>query len=305
MPDFLYEFFYSALLWGSLVTWGLWRLRKHIHGGYSGMALWLVLVWFGWHTAVAWFDFVLPPGARLIAAESGQPLAAKRAVLTWHSYPIPIIWLNFCTGRQAHLTDGRGKVSFRFTPYPSLISGTFSRSLQMVVPGRVDESKESTLLMPIRGDMKTSRLEGGGGGYGHDSISCYRYRPQYYYHQNTRQPWARRAGLLPGEEDPFEITFREACIEQQDWTRNYWYIDKMMFHTPSLGGRRDQEPPMPLPEPLEQFLKEYGDKPCDRRYGTCERRISPARHAEFCAYFSDLRSAIRTAEGNTDSADAR
>lgn len=293
MANTLREILYSAILWGSLITWGLWRLRRAVHGDWGRIAVWSALFWFGWQTAVAWLDFVLPPSVRLIEADTGKPIANRRAVLTWHSYPIPLIWLNFCTGRQAHLSDADGHVAFRFTPYPALLSGTLSRDLDTIVPGRFRRSIETDLLAPIRGDLPMERLGIGGGhtsNFGYSSCD-FNYRPQYYY-DASGHPWASRVGLLPGEESAFDTTYREACVEQQPGTLHWAYMEEIVLSARPFAwkGQRDR-PRVALPAELEQGLASFLDDRCDSHYRDCTRPVTPQVRAQFCSYVKEVRVA--------------
>ncbi len=278
MLSFLAEFLFSAILWGSLITWWFWRRRKTAIGRFRHGLLTLGMGWFGLHTAIAFYGFLLPPSGRLIDADSGEPIKNSRVIATWTSYPFTI-WTSYCSGKQAHLTDADGDFAFRLAPAPTLVFGTLVRGLNPQVPGRIDNRKHALLLAPLWGDIPIQRYAPGRKLAGGPNTGCHvEILPQYDFNLE----------VLPGEEHPFEVMYREACVERQPWTFYDQYLQDMKMSGPA--GRHAE---LPLNDPrliavfkLRPLIAPRGCPPIG---DLCASPISADVHDTHCVYFSWLR----------------
>jgi hypothetical protein len=295
MNDFLAEFFYSAIFWGTLVTGFLWWLHRKNPKGFVGAVIWLPLLWFGAHTAVAWYGFFLPPSGRLIDADSREPIKNSRVVATWRSYPLPIVWIDYCVGRQAHLVDSDGAFSFRFAPYPTLLVGSMWRTVDPAVPGRHTDRRNLPPLSAPTGDVLIRRLKPGGSQVlveQSDYYCHFSFAPQYFYSAQERHKGLHfaRVGLLPGEEHPFETTYREACIERHEATLAGNYMRGMMIVSRLTGRNLKSETPLlPIPPVVEQAFALPDPAQCPLGFGRCEDKVTPELRAQFCEYFAGIR----------------
>ena len=282
MNELLGELLYSAIFWGSLVTLLLcWLLRK-ISNRFGRAVLWLPLVWFVVHTVIAWYGFLLPPSGRLIDADSGAPIKNSRVIATWSSYPLSL-WTSYCTGKQAHLTRSDGAFAFRFAPYPTLLLGSFYRGLNPEVPGRIDNQRGALMLAPLRGDVLIQRYAPGRETFGGVGGDCdIQIAPQY---SDNLQP-------LSGEESPFEVMYREACIEHQPWTLTDHFIRDMMMRRPKVSGGYSGWPPKDAPpeEIQHLLLEELDPRGCPPIGNECASSISSETHEKFCTYFATQRN---------------
>ncbi len=295
MNTVLAEISYSAILWGSLIVALLWYVRSRIRHEFSRVLLWIPLGWFGLHTVIAWYAFFIPPGGRLIDAATGVPIGNRRVVTTWISYPIPIIGISTCTGRQAHLTKEDGTFAFRFAPYATLFSGTYRRFVNPMVPGHYDESWDGYWLTPPRGDMRARRYF-----VGRQNVPMpigkwceFSSTPQYEYGAPyvSKQRPAGIVGLLPGEEPPFDATYREACIEKRDWTLNYIYMKAMLDEARYSGPRLELGGGLPIAPPASmQYEMDQIAIGCDAHNGTCTKAIVPEVRESFCGYMAEVRA---------------
>lgn len=275
MNTFFAEFAHSAILWGSVVTSLLWWLRRRGTRRIDRWILTPLLLWFAIHTAIAWYGLFVPPMGRLVDAESGQPLANERVVVSWISYPMAI-WTTHCSGRQAHLTDAEGDFSFPLAPYPTLLVGTFARGITPHVPGRLNHRKLSRLLMPVWGDVRIER-------YRHD-LNLSASGPNTGCHEQFASQYPDNLVLLPGEAHPFARMFQEACIAQQPWTLVDAYMKDMMLRRPD----RNQSSKAP-PTEVQSALRELGAHGCaSGEGGACAKSIDPAVRTVFCDYFKTI-----------------
>ena len=284
MRTFLFEFLFSAVLWGSLFTWWLWRWRGRVESGLARKLLCLPLAWIGLHTALAWYGFVLPPSGRLVDADNGAPIKNTRVTTSWVSYPMSL-WNTICSGEQAHLSDENGEFAFRFAPMPTLLFGTFYRSQLIRAPGRVLEGRGAFPLMPLIGTVPIShftpnaRIMGDG---------------PFWQCELVIGPGAS-SHLLPGEEHAFDVMYRDACVEKQAWTLTDVFIQEMMRYA-FLKGRAD---PMgflsrlPLPPFLRDELRRLQPVGCRPAGGLCASSINPNDRDQFCRYFTKLQAAVR------------
>ncbi len=278
MNGFFAEFFYSAIFWGSTVTAFLWWLRSKVKGRFGRAAIWLPLGWFALHTVIAWYGFLIPPSGRLIDADSGEPIGNKRVIATWVGYPLAI-WTSYCSGKQAHLSDEDGNFSFRLAPYPTLFLGTLARGLNPEVPGRIDNRKVSVLLAPIWGDLSILKYSPGRTVLGGPNTECdVDVAPQY----------PNNLELLLGEKHPFEVMYREACVEHKPWTMTDRFVRDMMLRRPNADNSTWPilDPP---PEEIQRLLlDELKSRGCPPIGNECVSAISQETHGKFCTYFASL-----------------
>jgi len=257
MSQFLSEFLYSALLWGTPITGLLWWLQRRARIGFVRKLLWLPLFWIGLNTANAWYGFLLPMSGRLVDADSGQPIAGVRVYANWHSIPMSV-WYNFCTGQQAHVSDARGQFAFRFVPYPSLVFGALYRGVDPRVPGRIIVNKAGYLWAPLVGDMAIPRYVPGHrtSSQGRTSGCDGSIAPQFV----NLPKGVLNQTLLPGEEHPFEVLFREACIGQRPWTYNNQYLLDLIWerhYSQNQLGQWTVPPPQCRRKPIEYFRNRW------------------------------------------------
>ncbi len=282
MIDYLAEFFYSAIFWGSIVTALLWWLRRKIENRFGRAAIWVLFGWFALHTVIAWYGFLIPPSGRLIDADSGEPIGKSRVVSAWISYPTSP-WSAGCSGRQAHLTDDNGQFAFRFAPYPTLISGSLMRGLLMSPPGRVPEGKGDWSFKPLSGTTLIHRFKPGHRVTGNSvGTIC-----------ETAVDSQENHALLPGEAHPFEVMYREACVERQPSTLTDAYLREMMRLRSILQDSVwNWPPPDSPPTNIQQQQRKYLglEGRCVEGSGVCASAIEPGLRDEFCVYFTSLRS---------------
>jgi len=284
MINFLAEFLFSAILWGSLITVWLWRRRAHSTGRLRRGVLTVGLAWFALHTAIAWYGFVLPPSGYLVDADSEDPIKNARVIATWGSYPMSL-WTSYCSGRQAHLSDEDGHFAFRLAPAPTLIFGTLVRGLNPEVSGRIGIRKSAVLLAPLWGDVPIQHYAAGrrSNGTGPNTACKINIIPQY-----------RGNRVLAGEEDPFEAMYVEACIEKKPWTFTGTFLRDMTWNRPNQTDPFFAVPGQPSnpvpPEILKRVYEELDQTVCPAG-GTCSSSVSPAVHRQFCEYFTSLRDA--------------
>ncbi len=278
MLTFLAEFLFSAVLWGSLLTWWLWRRRKRAQG-FGAWLLWLPLAWFGLHTAFAWYGFILPPSGRLVEDESGKPIPNARVEAIWSTaYPV-LVMLGKCAGFQAHLTDANGTFSFPFAPLPTLFLGTLVRGLQPMPPGRVLNGRTRIFPLWLRGEIRIRHYEAGKPWTDSHSGGCEsKFLPQHW------------GGLLRGEAYPFSVAYREACVEHQPWTlTNFYNWDLWRYAT--VKGWHDPKEWVSLPQlppALSVKFNALHIGPClSPDGGACAMAIDPALRAEMCSYFTE------------------
>jgi len=278
MLTFLAEFLFSAVLWGSLITWGLWHWRKRAQTGVARRLLWLPLAWFGLHTAFAWYGFVLPPAGRLVEDQSGQPIPNARVEAHWGAYPV-LVSIGYCPGFQAHLTDADGDFSFRFAPVPTLFLGTLWRNITTQVRGRFLISRSAVFPKWLRGEMRVRPYQVGHSAQRYGGGGCKsKFLPQHW------------GGLLPGEAYPFSVAYREACVEQQPWTlTNFFIWDLWRYAT--VKGWHDPKEWVSLPQLSPALSVKFNALhigPClSPDGGACATAVDPALRAEMCSYFTE------------------
>ncbi|MDZ4813072.1 MAG: hypothetical protein SGI99_10730 [Pseudomonadota bacterium] len=282
MNNFLSEFLYSAVLWGSLLTALLWWLRSKAKSRVSRGLLFLPFWWLVLHTAIAWYGVLIPPSGRLVDADSGEPIKNARVIATWISYPMAI-WTSHCSGRQAHLTDGDGGFAFRFAPYPTLAFGTLFRGLNPKVPGRISNQKFTMLLKPLWGDVPIQKYAPGRwtSEIGPNTGCRVAIAPQFDYAD----------GLLPGEELPFDVMYREACIERQPGTFTNEYLYFMMQSSSDSAGQRHVVSGLDDPKwiAVQELRPQIVPAGCPPIGNLCAVEVSAKVHDAHCEYFSWLR----------------
>jgi hypothetical protein len=281
------EFLYSAILWGSLITLLLWWWRRPIKSRAGRIVMALPLAWFALHTAIGWYGFVWPPSGRLIEADNGAPIRNTRVIATWISYPMSL-WTMRCSGRQAHLSDDDGAFAFRYAPYPTLFAGIGFRGLRPLVPGRVQTGKMGRPWTLLRGDISFKKYAPGAKtDDDSQSVGCkVAIAPQFTYEQVNDHAYA----LFPGEEHPFEVMYREACIERQPSTFTNTYLDFMSGSSSQTMGAAYAKlhPDEPRILALREASKQLGQFGC-RTGGVCAASATKEAHDAYCAYFSWIR----------------
>jgi len=278
MLTFLAEFLFSAVLWGSLITWWLWRRRKRAQSGIARKLLWLPLFWFGLHTAFAWYGFVLPPAGRLVEDQSGQPIPNARVETNWGTFPVMAL-IGDCPGFQAHLSDAEGDFSFRFAPVPTLFLSPAWRTIMPQVPGRFLTGRAVFFPKWLRGEMRIRHYQAGHSAGRFMGGSCQR--------KFLPQNWGWR---LRGEEEPFSAVYREACVEQQPWTLMDLFIRDLMRYA-IVKGMHDPKrfvSRLPMPPALNAKFNAIRPGACGSEEGVCATAIDPALRAEICSYFTNL-----------------
>ena len=267
------EFLYSAILWGSLATALLWWLwRRYRHRVVRGI-LTVPLAWVGIHTAFAWYGFVIPPSGRLIDAETGQPYANRRVIATWISYPLAL-WTSYCSGRQAHLSDAEGDISFRFAPWPTLIVGTFFRGLNPEILGRIDNRDMAIFPGPLFGEIPVSQYAPERDTSWFPNTECKKLIAVQY---SGSQP-------LPGEVNQFEAMRHEACVAGNAWT-----LTDLFMRDLDRGAARYTSGGAP-PLAIQQRLLTLGGHGCrPGEGGVCAQAISKEVRDQLCAYYITLR----------------
>lgn len=276
MSAFLGELLQSAVVWGSLITLSLWWLRRRSTRPTPRVLMTLPLIWFGVHTAIAWYGLLLPVSGRLTDADTGLPIANAKVISTWHSYPLGL-WTSYCSGKQAHLSDVNGRFAFPFAPYPTLFVGTMSRGINPRVPGRINHRSLLTLPIPVMGDVAIQQYapERSESRSGPNTECKVALAPQY---PNNLQ-------LLPGEEHPFEVMYREACVEYRPSTLTDSFLTEMMLRRPH-SVRTQQDPPQHIQDGLSE-LAGYG---CTNgEGGICARAVSEETRDMFCQYYGTVR----------------
>jgi len=281
MLTFLAEFLFSAVLWGSLITWWLWRWRKRAQSGFARKLLALPLFWFALQTAFGWYGLLLPPSGRLVDADSGAPIPNVRVVANWIGFLPPALWTTYCSGKQAHLSDAQGEFAFPFAPVPTLFAGVLGRGLNPLPTARIAQRRLAFGLEPLRGDMPVSqyapgRKLGGGPNTGCDvEIGS-------QYPSNLR--------VLPGEEHPFERTYREACIEQQTWSLTDAYLHDLVRSSRIRIGELADDHPLQLapPLPMQEAIRRLAPDGCPPIGNRCVRAVIPEVRSEICTYLQPL-----------------
>lgn len=287
MAQFISEFFYSAILWGSLgtaVTWWLWRRCSSVARAF----LTLPLAWIALHTAFAWYGFVIPPSVRLVDAESGQPHTNRRVIATWISYPLAL-WTSYCSGRQAHLTDAEGDVSFRFAPWPTLVVGTLARGLNPEILGRIDNRTSATFPLPLFGETRVHHYAPHRGISGGPNTGCKKsIAVQYSGSEN-----------LAGEINQFEIMLNEACLTSNPLTLTDLYMQDLV-----RGAARHTSSGAP-PLAIQRLFRTFGGHGCRtsgipgglsfalssrEEGGICAQAIPRGVRDQLCAYYVTLRA---------------
>lgn len=272
MAQVISEFFYSAILWGSLVTavtWWLWRRCS----GITRAFLTLPLVWIALHTAFAWYGFVIPPSVRLVDAESGHPHTNRRVIATWISYPLAL-WTSYCSGRQAHLTDAEGDVSFRFAPWPTLVVGTLARGLNPEILGRIDNRTSATFPLPLFGETRVHHYMPDRDTSWFPNTGCKRTIAAQYPGSET----------LPGEVNQFEAMLDEACVTNNPLTLTDLYMRDL------ARAAARYAPNLTSPLAIQVGLRTFGGHGCaPGEGGVCAEAIPQEVRNEFCAYYATLR----------------
>jgi len=278
MAQSISEFLYSAILWGSLattLTWWMWRRLTHrvVRG-----ILTLPLGWIALHTVFAWYGFLIPPSGRLVDAETGQPHANRRVIATWTSYPLAL-WTSYCSGRQAHLTDAEGDISFRFAPWPTLVFGTFARGLNPEILGRIDNRSVAISPIPLLGEIPVSQYVPERKLSGDPITDCRKHIAVQYSGSRA----------LPGEVNQFDAMLHEACVAGNTWT----LTDLFMLDL-DRGAARYTSGGAPPPE-IQNLLRTFGGHGCPPgEGGVCAQTISKEMRDQLCAYYITLRAPEET-----------
>ncbi|AVP96202.1 hypothetical protein C7S18_02895 [Ahniella affigens] len=209
----VFEFLTSAVLWGTLVTILVIRLRNALDPGWRRKFVSVGLAWVALHTGIAWYLLVLPTSGTIVESTTGQPISGVRVDNYWHTYPIGI-FVTACSGRQARVTDAGGHFSFPFVPVTSLLMGTFYRSVMPKVEGRLKTARNSFIPYPLRGEIPIFAFDSKADG--------------------ATQSFARgcdvllgpsvKNGKLPGQRSALSFLFSEACVEKRAHTRTDRYL---------------------------------------------------------------------------------
>ena len=288
MKILLAEFLYSAILWGSLATLLLWWLRRRVTNKWGQRFLFVPFWWLAIHTAIAWYGFVLPPSGRLVDADSGEPIKNTRVIATWLSYPMAI-WVSHCSGRQAQLTDADGDFAFRFAPFPTLLFGTTLRGINPQVPGRIDHRELAFVLVPIWGKLPIQKYAPGRSlsELGTNTECRVDIAPQFV------QPFK----LLSGEENPFDLMYREACIEKRPDTYTNSYMHNLMSSSADYAGYRFSEKDRSDPrwQAVQKWWPFLGNTGCPLIGGVCAAGIPPEAHDGMCEFYTWQREMKRGA----------
>lgn len=272
MAQFISEFFYSAILWGSLgtaLTWWLWR---RFSSPLARSFLALPLGWIALHTAFAWYGFVIPPSVRLIDAESGHAHANRRVIATWISYPLAL-WTSYCSGRQAHLTDAEGDVSFRFAPWPTLVFGTLARGLNPDILGRIDNPALAIFPIPLFGETQVYHYAPHRSISGSPNTECKKTMAVQYSDSRT----------LLGEVNQFEVVLNEACV-----ARNPLTLTDLFMQDLDRGAARYTSSGAP-PLAVQRLQRTLGGHGCPGEGGVCAQFIPGGIRDQLCAYYITLR----------------
>lgn len=279
MTTFLAELLFSAVLWGSLITWGLWRWRKRVESGIARKLLWLPLIWIGLHTALAWYGLVLPPAGQLIDADSGKPIRNIRVTTAWVSYPLSL-WTTVCSGEQAHLSDENGSFAFPLAPMPTLFFGTLYRAQLIQPPGRMLAGRGAFPPKPLRGVISISHFKPNG------PVSS----GGPFWQCEFVIGLGASSHLLEGEEYPFDVMYREACTEALPWTLTDVYIQDLMRYAIVKGMHEPKGfvSRAPLPPFLSAELRRLQPVGCRPAGGLCASSIGAKDRDEFCSYFKQL-----------------
>jgi hypothetical protein len=273
MAQIISELLYSAIFWGSLGTTLVWWFRRRSrHRVVRGILL-FPLGWIALHTAFAWYGFVIPPSGRLIDADTGQPHTNRRVIATWISYPLAL-WTSYCSGRQAHLTDTDGDISFRFAPWPTLVFGTFVRGLNPEILGRIDNRALEIFPFPLTGNIPVDQYAPERDISWGPNTEC---KKQIAVQYSDSQ-------ILPGEANQFDALRREACI-----VGNAWTLTDLFMQDLSRGANRYASGGAP-PLEIQEILRTFGQHGCrPGEGGVCVQAISKGTRDQLCAYYMTIR----------------
>ena len=92
--------------------------------------------------------------------------------------------------------------------------------------------------------------------------------------------------MLPGEEHPFNVMYREACIEQKPDSFTNQYMHDLMSSSADISGYRRSEADRDNPQWIvaQQILSQIGSMGCPGVGGLCASAISVDVHEEVCEY---------------------
>lgn len=251
MPLALAEFLYSAILWGSLISWLLWKALRRWRNVWSYLLLGGPFLWLSLHTLVGWYGFFFPPMGRVLDDSPDRPMAGERVIATWVTYPLGL-WTNYCSGRQVHLTDSDGEFAFRFAPWPTLVWGSLQRGVNSRVAGRIGESTLQMIWQWPHGDRIVRRFSASDPNrYVGPNTSC----RVYLYPMHTVAEYPTAAGALE-----FNRLYRELCIERAPWAANSSLLVDMVFaHRTSDPALLDISPD--LYKSFEQYAESRSSVP--------------------------------------------
>lgn len=243
MPLPLAEFLYSAILWGSLVSWLLWKGLRRWRNIWCYLILGGPFLWLSLHTAIAWYGFFFPPMGRVLDDSPDRPMKGERVIATWVTYPMGL-WTSHCSGRQVHLTDAEGSFAFRFAPWPTLVWGGMMRGVNSRIAGRVGESTLDMFWRWPHGDRIAKRFTSSDQNrYVGQNTICRVYL--YPMHGVAEYPTA------PGLPE-FRRLYQELCIDRSDWALNSSLLTDMVFAYRTTDPTILQMPPE-LYESFEQY----------------------------------------------------
>jgi len=244
MPLALAEFLYSAILWGSLISWLLWKIMRRWPNVWSILLLGGPFLWLCLHTVIAWYGFFFPPMGRVLDDSPDRPMAGERVIATWVTYPMGL-WTSYCSGRQVHLTDSDGEFTFRFAPWPTLVWGSLQRGVNSRVPGRIGVRTLSFFWDWPHGDRQMRRL--------HVGSSAIETGPSTQCRVNIAPQHEPDLVPVPTERPSFLRLYEELCVHRYAWAANGTFIRDLRHWQRPLGLGT----PFP-PELNSSFMKTTG-----------------------------------------------
>lgn len=284
MQTWFAEFLSSAILWGSLITGVLWWLRKRYTKPWPRRFLFLPFWWFVIHTAIAWYGFILPPSGTLLEADTGEPIKNTRVISTWISYPRSL-WHTYCSGRQIHLTNEKGRFAFPLAPYTTLFYGVVLRGINPSVPGRIGNRQLNFSPIPIMHVFKMQRFAAGReANQSKANTGCNSINPPRPHIDPV---------ILPGEDDPFEVMYREACIEKRVDTFTDQYMQNMerIYYFNSRAVRPKSIRNNPHITAVQSIWPQItAQAACPNGGGLCASEIDAHAHQVMCDYFTWLKT---------------
>jgi len=185
------------------------------------------------------------------------------------------LWTTVCSGEQAHLSGEEGYFFFPLAPMPTLFFGTLYRGQLIQAPGRLIAGRGAIPLKPILGTVPISRYKPNSSRSVTGLWQC----------EVVIGPRASK-DLFRGETHPFEVLYREGCIEKRPWSYNNAFLRDMdrLESQPRRAGL--QRPPS---LELGRLLREeLGGRSCPSVNGSCVYAVSADLHDRFCAHFESF-----------------